>query len=853
MPDQDTPGDQPAGSTPPPDDDARGDGQPDAHAAPTMAEAAGSGGGAAGAGPQSDLDTFASDMVSGKKRAHPFAGFLPDRPRLELQTDAEDYDDDIPPVFVLDGDQRRLGRSGDNHFVIRQSVISSNHCEFYLTTGAWHVRDLGSTNGVRVNGQRVEESELRPGDIINFDIITYIFVDPTRPVKESEDAKLVVLAGNVTQKVFALGPTLTVGRRAGNSIVVEGDSSVSSHHARIDRDDKAQRFRITDLGSRNGTKVDGVSILAHTATALLNGSKVQIGKLVLRVVDLHAPDSPVTAEITSRQLEAAAEHASKGRRDDADEKPSEVKTDRIEAIRREQSPAAGDADGRPGPDETSDDVDLPAARGGNNKPAPGDDRRPRPATTPVASRTRVSRTTENVTPAKRRTVRDYGRQLGIFWGVALAMSLLVVLIFRIATAASSDVGWPGGFGPNFLIFLPLVQALITGWVVFKADRHTRGPLLLLIALAPWLYAGNLKINEYGAIYEQVPTSFHNISFGLDPMAKGTPGYQRYMRLLADEIGDGDRALTAASVLESMQMLRQHYRDEVIGAAKQFAKTPDDHAFVNALARLNGEASGRGGLVQFSNSINLHNTGVLLFPVIALLILGLAPGLAISVARRYHARRPQLAKLHIVSIGGLVLYFLAVAVVALVDTNTGQALANSALTFPFVLILLFPMAALVLFILDWMKPTPRMNAITRWSLQGFLFALYLWWTLTGVIGALQWFVENPDGVRNEQVTLGGRVIQESDMIKLIPEAKAEKGGTPVYRRTRIVDTPMGALARSIQHSFALFLLLFANIGLLVCGTVDIITSVVMPDDDDPAWPQPASGGTIRGPAPAPAGG
>jgi adenylate cyclase len=42
--------------------------------------------------------------------------------------------------------------------------ISGKHCEFTFRDGYWYVRDLGSTNGTKVNGTRVQEKLLHPKD-----------------------------------------------------------------------------------------------------------------------------------------------------------------------------------------------------------------------------------------------------------------------------------------------------------------------------------------------------------------------------------------------------------------------------------------------------------------------------------------------------------------------------------------------------------------------------------------------------------------------------------------------------------------------------------------------------------------
>ena len=44
--------------------------------------------------------------------------------------------------------------------------ISGIHCELSFRDGYWSVRDLNSTNGIKVNGTRVQSRPLKPGDEI---------------------------------------------------------------------------------------------------------------------------------------------------------------------------------------------------------------------------------------------------------------------------------------------------------------------------------------------------------------------------------------------------------------------------------------------------------------------------------------------------------------------------------------------------------------------------------------------------------------------------------------------------------------------------------------------------------------
>lgn len=56
-----------------------------------------------------------------------------------------------------------IGRAADNHLIIADESISSHHGEIALDEGSWVITDLGSTNGTKMNGQRVERAVLVHG------------------------------------------------------------------------------------------------------------------------------------------------------------------------------------------------------------------------------------------------------------------------------------------------------------------------------------------------------------------------------------------------------------------------------------------------------------------------------------------------------------------------------------------------------------------------------------------------------------------------------------------------------------------------------------------------------------------
>jgi pSer/pThr/pTyr-binding forkhead associated (FHA) protein len=67
---------------------------------------------------------------------------------------------------VLTGPRVLLGRSRECDLVIDDPNVSRRHAELRRKDDTWIVADLGSTNGVKVNGRRVEHAVLKPGDEI---------------------------------------------------------------------------------------------------------------------------------------------------------------------------------------------------------------------------------------------------------------------------------------------------------------------------------------------------------------------------------------------------------------------------------------------------------------------------------------------------------------------------------------------------------------------------------------------------------------------------------------------------------------------------------------------------------------
>ncbi len=189
-------------------------------------------------------------------------------------------DKNKPPHTL--GERTVIGRSADHaDLVIQDSRLSRKHCEIVKQGTSWLIRDPGSANGTRINGnpERITEQELKDGDQISlggYVISFHAGGDETAevPVEDQDNAILKVIRGTIRSTTVRLSNTpFVIGRKEGCDLELGADSQASQTHARIERTGSGG-WQIIDLGSTNGTRVDGKPI---TTAELKEGSRISLG------------------------------------------------------------------------------------------------------------------------------------------------------------------------------------------------------------------------------------------------------------------------------------------------------------------------------------------------------------------------------------------------------------------------------------------------------------------------------------------------------------------------------------------------------------------------------------------------
>jgi ABC-type multidrug transport system ATPase subunit/pSer/pThr/pTyr-binding forkhead associated (FHA) protein len=168
-------------------------------------------------------------------------------------------------TLALSREPLTIGRHPTNQLVIDVPTVSAEHASLEYRAGVYHLIDRGSRNGTFVNGQRVDEIDLKDDDLIRLGEMGSTAVTLTYRGGQAPQA------ASLDQFDLAAHDALSIGRAAECDLVLDSPL-VSRHHARLERSGPAHL--LIDLGSTNGTYVNSRRI---DRVELHAGDVVQIG------------------------------------------------------------------------------------------------------------------------------------------------------------------------------------------------------------------------------------------------------------------------------------------------------------------------------------------------------------------------------------------------------------------------------------------------------------------------------------------------------------------------------------------------------------------------------------------------
>lgn len=191
-----------------------------------------------------------------------------------------------------------IGREGD--LLLSDGRASRRHAQITNTDGALAVEDLGSTNGTKVNGQRLAAGERRTlngGDKVSFGGIEMQVALPGQkggnttqvfgsnktaaisapPQKEVPPGRLV---GEGLDLPLRAGSN-TFGRKTDNDVPIV-DPYVSGRHGTIEI--ASDGVYVTDTGSSNGTMLNDAKLVPNMRTQVMPDDVIKLGSKEFRIV-----------------------------------------------------------------------------------------------------------------------------------------------------------------------------------------------------------------------------------------------------------------------------------------------------------------------------------------------------------------------------------------------------------------------------------------------------------------------------------------------------------------------------------------------------------------------------------------
>ena len=182
-----------------------------------------------------------------------------------------------------------IGRNPVSDIVVEEPLVSWRHAVLKAADGRWLLEDAGSTNGTFAGKQRVRQLEITDscqvrlghpdaGPVVSF-MVTGAPVPAVAAPAHSATAVWTAGVRAPTGVMRLPAKVVRIGRADDNEVMV-ADLQVSRHHAEL-RKSPGGTYEITDLGSHNGTFVNGARI---ESAAVTDADVIGVGRATFRLV-----------------------------------------------------------------------------------------------------------------------------------------------------------------------------------------------------------------------------------------------------------------------------------------------------------------------------------------------------------------------------------------------------------------------------------------------------------------------------------------------------------------------------------------------------------------------------------------
>lgn len=194
-----------------------------------------------------------------------------------------------PPIWVEDK-LYKIGSAPDNHLVLDQEGIAHVHACLETRENRTFLKDHNSETGSFVNGQKITNAQIQPGDriqlgpvemeVLAFDEETDKNANPEHPETEEQSWQLVATGSWLSGQTYTIPQEgrSVIGRSKDCDIVIPG-THLSRRHAELRP--QGGSLHIKDLGSVNGTYLNDKPI---TQTLAHGGDQLRLDVYSFRIV-----------------------------------------------------------------------------------------------------------------------------------------------------------------------------------------------------------------------------------------------------------------------------------------------------------------------------------------------------------------------------------------------------------------------------------------------------------------------------------------------------------------------------------------------------------------------------------------